>query len=78
MTCRDLSEFLHDYLNGELPEHVAHEFAGHLERCDNCGVFIEQYRQTILLGRAAIVEGDSAEVPEELVQAILATVRASS
>jgi len=78
MTCRDLSEFLHDYLAGELPDHVASDFAGHLANCDNCEVFLEQYRQTILLGRASVIEGDTAEVPEELVEAILATIRTSS
>ena len=76
MNCRDLSEFLQDYLSGQLPSGVADEFAGHLSACDNCEVFLEQYRQTILLGRAVIVEGDTGEIPEELVRAIIAAVEA--
>jgi anti-sigma factor RsiW len=76
VNCRDLSEFLQEYLAGELPSRVADEFAGHLSSCDNCEVFLEQYRQTILLGRAVIIEGDTGEVPEELVRAIIAAVEA--
>ena len=74
MNCRDLSEFLQEYFAGELPSGVADEFASHLSSCDNCEVFLEQYRQTILLGRAVIVEGETGEVPEELVRAIIAAV----
>jgi anti-sigma factor RsiW len=77
MTCRDLSEFLQDYFADELPGHVASEFASHLGACDNCTVFIEQYRRTISAGRALLVEDEMAEVPEELVNAIVAALRAS-
>lgn len=78
MTCRDLSEFLQDFFAGELPGHVADEFANHLDACDNCTVFIEQYRRTISAGRALLLEDETAEVPEELVSAIVAALRATS
>ena len=76
MTCRELSEFLQDYIAGELPDNVATEFSGHLSGCGNCEVYIEQYRQAVVLGRTLLIEGD-AEAPEELVRAIVESLRAA-
>lgn len=75
MTCRDLSEFLLEYVSGELPAPMAAEFEVHLKSCDNCIVFIDQYRRAIALGRTVMIEADAAGVPEDLVQAIVASIR---
>ena len=77
MNCRDLSEFLQDYLAGELPQPVASEFAGHLDGCDNCTVFVEQYRMTIAAGRTLLIEDERCEVPEDLITAIVASLKAT-
>jgi anti-sigma factor RsiW len=77
MNCRDLSEFLQDYLAGELPQPVASEFAGHLDGCDNCTVFVEQYRLTIAAGRTLLIEDERCEVPEDLINAIVASLKAT-
>jgi anti-sigma factor RsiW len=76
VTCRELSEFLQDYIAGELPDNVANEFAGHLVGCGNCEVYIEQYRQAVVLGRTLLSEGET-EAPEELVRAIVDSLRAA-
>lgn len=77
MTCRELSDFLQEHLAGDLPEHVSVEFAVHLDACGNCAVFVEQYRRTIIAGRAMLIEDETAEVPEELVVAIVTALRES-
>ena len=77
MNCRDLSEFLQDYFAGELPQPVATEFAGHLDGCDNCTVFLEQYRRTIAAGRAVLIEDERCKVPEDLINAIVSSLRAT-
>ena len=77
MNCRDLSEFLQDYFSGELPQPVAAEFAGHLHGCDNCTVFVEQYRLTITAGRTVRTEDEQCEVPEDLINAIVASLKAT-
>jgi anti-sigma factor RsiW len=77
MTCRELIDFLMAYLDGELPAERRAVFDEHLEVCAACQRYLESYQQSIALGRAACdadapdapVAGD---VPEELVQAILA------
>jgi anti-sigma factor RsiW len=76
ITCRELIEFLHLYLAGELPEDRAAEFERHLAVCPSCVAYIQTYRQAAALGRAAFAEPEvpahEAGVPEELVLAILA------
>jgi anti-sigma factor RsiW len=72
--CREFTEFLMDYLDGELPEGARSEFEYHLHGCQACVNYMDTYRATVTLGRAACSE-DAAlpdDVPEGLVQAILA------
>lgn len=75
MTCRDLVEFLTDYLSGELSAEQRAVFEDHLTECDACVAYLKSYQETVRLGTAAFVQSDEqvpAEVPEELVQAVLA------
>jgi anti-sigma factor RsiW len=78
MTCREIADFLMDYLSGELPLDVRAQFDRHLSACPNCRAYIATYRATIHLGRQAFAIPDAdaqAEVPEELVSAILDSFR---
>jgi anti-sigma factor RsiW len=75
MSCRTFIEFLSEYLAGELTEAERVEFEAHLAECSWCVAYLENYRQTIRLGKEALVQPTGPvpeEVPEELVQAILA------
>jgi len=40
-------------------------------------VFLEQYRRTIAAGRAVLVEDERCEVPEDLINAIVSSLRAT-
>jgi hypothetical protein len=74
MTCKDVADFLGDYIAGVLAGDLRDVFDDHLGRCGNCQRFLAQYRDTISVGRDAFVdpEADAAtEVPEDLVRAIL-------
>ena len=78
MTCRELADFLDAYLSGELPPAVRASFEHHLELCVNCVRYLEQYRQSIELGRRAFEPSRAevpAEVPEDLVRRVLAAFR---
>jgi anti-sigma factor RsiW len=78
MTCREIADFLMDYVSGELPPDVQAEFDRHLSVCPNCRAYIATYRATIDLGRNAFAVADAdaqEEVPEELVSAILDSFR---
>ena len=71
MTCREVSEFLADYLSAELSPPSRRTFEDHLAECPDCRAYLESYKATVELGKAAFAEDESAAVPEQLVQAIL-------
>ena len=79
MKCRECDEFLVDYVAGDLPADVTATFELHLSRCRNCRTYLEQYRATIKAGKTACeAVKASPQMPEELIQAILAARPKSS
>ena len=76
MTCREATDFLMDYLSGELPEQTRHSFEQHLSVCPNCRRYLAIYKTTVELGRRAFDDENqtaaNAGIPEDLVAAILA------
>ena len=78
MTCRELVEFLMDYLDGLLSESERLRFEEHLGECPDCDAYLATYREAIRLGKEACTDGEDAipsEVPEDLVRAVLAARR---
>lgn len=80
MTCQEMADFLADYIGEELDAEVRVTFEQHIAKCHNCHVFLDQYRTTIVAGRAAYAHLDSeeppmAEMPEQLVHAILEALK---
>jgi hypothetical protein len=78
LTCREFIEFLDAYLDGELSAAETDAFDWHMAACAPCVAYLESYAQTIRLGKMALGGADEpvpAEVPEELVAAILASRR---
>ena len=74
MTCRELVEFLADYLAGQLAPEVRRVFEIHLGDCPECATYLRGYADAIRLARASAEADDAvlAEVPERLVRAIVA------
>jgi anti-sigma factor RsiW len=75
MTCRELTDFLIDYVEGGLTAAERARFDEHLGECPVCVTYLRNYVETIRLGKAVCTGDHDAiddEVPEELVQAILA------
>ena len=75
MNCREFTEFLHEYLFGNLPAEERAEFDKHLAECPWCVAYLDSYKKTIQLARAAFAAAEDAppprDAPEELIQAIL-------
>jgi anti-sigma factor RsiW len=73
LTCRELIEFLDDYVDGCLTRAEHARFEDHLARCEACVRYLRGYRATMRLALAACAEADREpdDVPEELVAAIL-------
>lgn len=76
MTCREFVEFLWRYTSDELPPEERATFDAHIATCQHCVQYLHSYQKTILLGKVALIASEEAvlaEVPEELIQAILAS-----
>ena len=79
MTCqRTIDEFLLKYFEGELSSDERILFESHLAICPPCEHYVQTYRQTVQLGKAVMASREeplSANVPEEVVEAIVAASR---
>ena len=75
VTCREFADFMADYLADELSPAIRDSFDEHLRLCPNCGRYLASYKETLALGSHAFDDPEAMlppEVPEDLVQAILA------
>jgi len=72
MTCQQLIEFIARYRDDELAEGARTEFDRHLAACPSCVAYLKTYEQTLLLARASADDPVPSDVPESLVNAILA------
>ena len=72
MNCREMMDFLYDYVEDELPGCQKRRFETHLAECPECVSYLAAYRTTIGLAQASIKPTLPA-MPEDLAQAILAT-----
>jgi anti-sigma factor RsiW len=74
MNCREFTEFLDGYFDGNLPDAERDVFDEHLAECPDCRAYLQTYRTTVRLGRAAFAPEAAApaDAPEDLIQAILA------
>ena len=73
MTCRDVTDALHDYLSGELPAEQMAEIDRHIGGCADCTNYLDAYKRTQDLAKDAL-EADPmtpAELPDALLEAIL-------
>ncbi|HEU4430914.1 MAG TPA: zf-HC2 domain-containing protein [Myxococcota bacterium] len=79
LTCRELIEFLDDYVDQRLAAPERARFDDHLERCPACRRYLMGYQGTLRAVALAWAPDAAAppEVPSELVAAILASRRAS-
>lgn len=73
ITCKQLIEFIAEYLDDAIAPDAKHEFERHLKVCPSCVAYLDSYRKTIELGKQALHPCDvpaSGTVPEGLVRAV--------
>ncbi len=73
LTCREVNDFLADYLAGELEPDTREVFDAHLTRCPECVAYLRSYAETIRLAKVALSDPPGplpADMPERLVRAI--------
>ncbi|HYU26849.1 MAG TPA: zf-HC2 domain-containing protein [Thermoanaerobaculia bacterium] len=71
ITCRELIDFIADYVAGELDAAARDDFERHLAVCPSCRAYLDSYRKTMALTRALASDEPAEDVPEELVRRIL-------
>jgi predicted anti-sigma-YlaC factor YlaD len=75
LTCKQLDEFLVDFLDGKLGFRQRLSMHMHLGLCRDCRDFLEEYRAASKLGRKVFTSDEQLEaVPEPLIQAVLANL----
>ena len=80
LTCRDFVEVIMAFLDGELDAAQRALFDAHLAACPDCDHYLDSYKTTVALGKSICdpegIDGPvPLDVPEELVQAVLAARR---
>ena len=60
------------YMDGELPPEQRAEFDRHMAACPSCVDYLKTYEKTVELVKTCTSDQVPDEVPESLVQAILA------
>jgi anti-sigma factor RsiW len=81
LNCREFIDFLFDYFAGDLPPATFALFHEHIGECPDCVAYLDSYEQTVKLVWGACRDFDEAvpaEVPEDLIQAILIVRQSSS
>lgn len=77
LCCRDFSDFLMAFLDGELTPDIACRFDQHLSKCPQCKTYVDTYRTTVQLAQEACcpkANPQLAKMPPELVNAILRAI----
>jgi anti-sigma factor RsiW len=72
-TCKELIDFLDEYVAGELAQDRIEGFEWHLSRCPSCVAYVASYRETIRIAQHAMAV-EIEDVPADLLTVILATV----
>jgi anti-sigma factor RsiW len=69
LSCQELVELVTDYLEGALSEEERARFEEHIGRCDGCGAYLEQMRQTIALAGSLSPAALAPEAERDLLEA---------
>jgi len=71
MTCRELTELLIDYIQGDLDAELCEHISRHLSACPPCEAFVATYRITVQLTRRL----PAAPMPPELAERLQKAMR---
>jgi anti-sigma factor RsiW len=78
MSCREMVDFLADYLDGNLPADQLETFEKHLNKCEPCEHYLDTYKDCIRIARECMCDQtECEEPPAELMQAILKARKSS-
>ena len=76
MTCKQLADILDEYLAGDMPAEQRARLEEHLAVCPDCRHYLDSYRRTIALGKAAFAAPDDP-VPDSVPEKLLAAIKSA-
>jgi len=74
LTCRQVEQFLMDYLDWQVTLWTWCKFRYHLHICDDCRQYLQDYRNAVALGQRIFANPEdeaTGKVPDEILSAIL-------
>jgi anti-sigma factor RsiW len=74
LSCRKVEEFLMAYLDRELSLWTRVRFRFHLMICSDCSNYLQEYKNTIILGKNLFETPDASatgKVPDQILEAII-------
>ncbi len=71
MECRELSDILSDYMDGELSEAQCAEIQEHIKACPHCRGFVETFRKSLELAH----ELERKPVPQSVCELVMRAFR---
>lgn len=74
LTCRDVEEFMIDYVDGGMSLLTRLQFTMHVMICSDCRKYLKMYKDTIALGKRVFDRPDddaAGQVPDEILHAIM-------
>lgn len=80
LSCRKVEEFLMAYIDRELSIRSRLRFKFHLAICSDCRNYLQEYKNTVALGRSLFEKPDESatgKIPDDVVNAILKASRTS-
>lgn len=69
LSCQELVELVTEYLEGALSEEERERFEAHIGRCDGCGTYLDQMRETIRLAGSLSASALPPEAERDLLEA---------
>jgi anti-sigma factor RsiW len=73
LTCREVLDYLTEYLGGTLAPDERARLDEHLALCPECVAYLKNFQATIAMSRRACADDlELAQIPADLVHAILA------
>jgi anti-sigma factor RsiW len=72
MACREILDFLMEYLDGNLSPAQRAIFEEHLAVCPDCVAYLHNYRRTVKLVKSLADTPSATDAPEDFVKSVLA------
>lgn len=77
INCKELCEFLSQYMEGDLPPARKASFDAHIRGCGPCRAYMHQLEQIVKLSKQCLCSGPKPPPPpEDLVKAVLSAIAA--